>query len=45
MAKLRSFTHLEVVGDETSSTGYRLEEGPFPGWKDVPSWQSERRRE
>jgi WD40 repeat protein len=38
MSKLRSFTNLEVVEDEASSTGYRLEVGPFPGWKDVPSW-------
>jgi dipeptidyl aminopeptidase/acylaminoacyl peptidase len=38
MAKLRSFRNLEVVEDEASSTGYRLEVGPFPGWKDVPTW-------
>jgi WD40 repeat protein len=38
MAKLRSFTNLEVVEDEASSTGYRLEVGPFLGWKDVPEW-------
>jgi hypothetical protein len=37
-SKLRSFTYLQVVEDEASSTGYRLEVGPFPGWKDVPSW-------
>jgi hypothetical protein len=38
MAKLRSFTNLEVVEDEAASTGYRLEVGPFPGWRDVPTW-------
>ncbi len=37
LAKLRSFTNLEAVEDE-SSMGYRLEAGPFPGWKDVPEW-------
>jgi len=38
MAKLHSFTNLEVIEDEASSTGYRLEVGPFPGWKDAPEW-------
>ncbi len=38
MAKLHSFTNLEVVEDEASSTGYRLDIGPFPGWRDVPTW-------
>jgi WD40 repeat protein len=38
MAKLRSFTNLRVVEDPASATGYRLDIGPFPGWKDVPTW-------
>jgi len=38
MAKLRALTNLQVVEDEASSTGYKLEIGPFPGWKDVPTW-------
>jgi hypothetical protein len=38
MAKLRALTNLQVVADETSSTGYKLDIGPFPGWKDVPTW-------
>jgi WD40 repeat protein len=38
MAKLRSFTNLRVVEDAASTTGYRLDIGPFPGWKDVPTW-------
>ena len=27
-----------VVEDEASSTGYRLEVGPFPRWREVPDW-------
>ncbi len=38
MAKLRALTNLRVVEDKTSPTGYRLEVGPFPGWKDTPTW-------
>jgi WD40 repeat protein len=38
MAKLRSFTNLRTVEDASSSTGYRTDIGPFPGWKDVPTW-------
>jgi WD40 repeat protein len=38
MAKLRSFTNLRVVEEPASSTGYRLDIGPFPGWRDVPTW-------
>jgi WD40 repeat protein len=38
MARLRAVTNLQVVEDRTAPTGYRLEVGPFPGWRDVPSW-------
>ncbi len=38
MAKLRSLTNLRVVEDTTAATGYKLDVGPFPGWKDVPTW-------
>jgi len=38
MAKLDAFTNLRVVRDPTSSTGWSLDVGPFPGWKDVPTW-------
>jgi hypothetical protein len=38
MAKLRALTNLEVVEDPVAPTGYKLEIGPFPGWKDVPTW-------
>jgi len=27
-----------VVEDPASPTGYKLDIGPFPGWKDVPTW-------
>jgi WD40 repeat protein len=38
MAKLRSLTNLQVVEAAASPTGYRLDIGPFPGWKDAPTW-------
>ena len=38
LAKLRTLTNLRVVRDSGSSTGWRLEVGPFPGWKTVPEW-------
>jgi len=24
--------------DSSSATGWKLDVGPFPGWKDVPAW-------
>jgi WD40 repeat protein len=33
---LRSHTNLRAVPDEVSSSGYRLEPGPFPGWANPP---------
>jgi WD40 repeat protein/DNA-binding winged helix-turn-helix (wHTH) protein len=38
LAKLRSLTNLRAVRDAESSTGWKIEVGPFPGWKEVPSW-------
>ncbi len=38
MAKLDALTNLRVVRDPTSSTGWTLDVGPFPGWKEVPEW-------
>jgi hypothetical protein len=38
MAKLRALTNLQVVEDRSSSTGWKLDVGPFPGWRDVPTW-------
>jgi serine/threonine protein kinase len=28
----------ELLEDAAAATGYRLDIGPFPGWKDVPTW-------
>ncbi len=38
IAKLKTLTNLRVVRDETSSTGWKIEVGPFPGWETVPTW-------
>jgi WD40 repeat protein len=36
--RLRALTNLRVVRDEESSTGWRVDIGPFPGWETVPTW-------
>jgi WD40 repeat protein len=38
LAKLRSLTNLRAVRDPASASGWKIEVGPFPGWKDVPTW-------
>ena len=38
IAKLHSLTNLRAVRDVSSPTGWKIEVGPFPGWKDVPTW-------
>jgi len=38
IAKLQSLTNLRAVRDPESSTGWSIEVGPFPGWKEVPEW-------
>jgi len=38
IAKLKTLTNLRVVRDEESSTGWKVEVGPFPGWETVPEW-------
>jgi WD40 repeat protein len=38
LAKLDALTNLRVVRDPSSPTGWSEEVGPFPGWKDVPTW-------
>ena len=38
LERLRGLTNLRVVPDESSGTGYRVEIGPFPGWKTLPTW-------
>jgi WD40 repeat protein len=38
IAKLRSLTNILVVRDAESAEGWKVEIGPFPGWKEVPTW-------
>jgi len=38
MARLRALTNLRAVPAKGSSTGYRLDLAPFPGWEEVPTW-------
>ncbi|HEY7817210.1 MAG TPA: WD40 repeat domain-containing protein, partial [Vicinamibacteria bacterium] len=38
LERVRASTNLRIVPDESSDTGYRMEIGPFPGWKTLPSW-------
>jgi len=38
IAKLKALTNLRVIRDQESTTGWKLEVGPFPGWETVPSW-------
>ncbi|MEJ2189403.1 MAG: hypothetical protein P8Y93_08275 [Acidobacteriota bacterium] len=38
IAKLKTLTNLRAVRDEDSSTGWKIEVGPFPGWETVPTW-------
>jgi len=38
IAKLQSLTNLRAVRDPESSTGWKIEIGPFPGWEEVPTW-------
>jgi WD40 repeat protein len=38
IATLDRLTNLRVVPDASASTGWKLDVGPFPGWKDLPTW-------
>ena len=38
LGRLRSLTNLRAVRDPASSTGWKIDVGPFRGWKDVPTW-------
>jgi WD40 repeat protein len=38
MAKLDALTNLRVVRDPTAATGWKLDVGPLPGWKDALLW-------
>jgi WD40 repeat protein len=37
LRKLHALTNLRAVRDTKSATGWSVELGPFPGWKDVPT--------
>jgi WD40 repeat protein len=39
VAKLKSLTNLRAVRDHASSTGWKIDLGPFPGWKNLPTLQ------
>jgi hypothetical protein len=38
LARLKSLTNLRVVRAPESPAGWKIDVGPFPGWKDVPTW-------
>jgi WD40 repeat protein len=38
LAKLKSLTNLRAARDPESPNGWTIELGPFPGWRDVPTW-------
>lgn len=38
LKRLHALTNVRVVADEKSSTGYRIQFDPFPGWEKVPIW-------
>jgi WD40 repeat protein len=38
VAKLKSLTNLRAVRDAASATGWKVDLGPFPGWKNLPPW-------
>jgi WD40 repeat protein/DNA-binding winged helix-turn-helix (wHTH) protein len=38
LKRIRGLTNLRVVPDESAGSGYRVEVGPFPGWKSLPRW-------
>ncbi len=39
LGKLKSLTNLRAVRDATSSTGWKIDLGPFPGWARIPEWE------
>ncbi len=38
LATLRSLTNFRAVRDPAAPNGWRIEIGPFPGWRHVPTW-------
>jgi WD40 repeat protein len=39
LAQLRTLTNLRAVRDASSAIGWKIELGPFPGWREVPTWR------
>ena len=35
LRRLRALTNLRALPDSASATGYKLEYGPFPGWRKI----------
>jgi WD40 repeat protein len=38
LATLKSLTNLRLVRESPESSDWKIEVGPFPGWKEVPTW-------
>jgi WD40 repeat protein len=38
LTKLKSMTNFRAVRHPEAPDGWKIELGPFPGWKDVPTW-------
>jgi hypothetical protein len=38
LTALRQMTNARAVRDPDSTSGWKIEIGPFPGWKEVPIW-------
>jgi DNA-binding winged helix-turn-helix (wHTH) protein/WD40 repeat protein len=38
LAKLKSLTNLRAVRDPAAPGGWTIELGPFPGWRELPTW-------
>jgi hypothetical protein len=38
IAKLHSLTNLRAVRAPEEPTGWKIDVGPFPGWRDAPTW-------
>jgi WD40 repeat protein len=38
VTKLKSLTNLRAVPDPKGPAGWKIDLGPFPGWKNLPNW-------
>jgi WD40 repeat protein len=36
--RLKALTNIRIIADHNSTSGYRVDYGPFPGWEKVPEW-------